>query len=636
MNVSVKLNLLFQLIFLLFSVSLPAQDAKKRLSDLKTLFPDEDMVVLHSTVDYSFNIQLSEPLVAEQKSSACFIALKSNAVAVYPQFYDAYSQIVKSKFVGSSLYKANGVQRCGDFERDNVFYHDAKVCEYLMKIEQPGDSLTLRTTKVYNDLRYFTHIPLHSSFSAKRIDISISIPDFVQLELVEMNFENFNITKSERMDEKEGVRYINYTVKNMPSGSLVDDDPDYNCTFPHLLVLVRSYEKEGKAFKLIESMDDLQKWYLTMIGDTAISPVLKAFTDKLAAGATSDEQKIKSVYYWVQDKIRYIAFENGLAAYKPDSPDKVFRNKYGDCKGMSNLVKGMLRYLGFDARICWVYSGNYCYPEGVASIGIHNHVICAVKTDTGFIYLDPTMNYLPLHEIPLSIQGKDCMIENGDNCLFEKIPPVTFESGLYRESSTVELDGDRLLMNGKIELAGSPRQSFQYFMNHTSSDKKEDLLNYLVKGASNNFTIQEIKNPAIDTIANSFVADYKMTISNAVIDAGDELLLNLDFNNNLRGSVIDSARLFPYDPGGIMLYVDQIDFEVPDYLLVKHLPEPVSVLEPGFEIAAAYALEGSLLKYRKRLAIKKDFLTKSEFAAWNKAIEQLSGFYNDLIILKKK
>lgn len=636
MNFSFFRNVLFQLLFLLFSISLTAQDADKRLNDLKTLFPDEDMVVLHSTVEYSFNLPSSEPLVAEQKTNDCFMALKSNAVAVYPQFYDAYSQIVKSKFVGSSLYKANGIQRCGDFERDNVFYHDAKVCEYLMKIEKPGDSLTLRTTKVYNDLRYFTHIPLHSSFSAKRIDISISIPDFVHLELIEMNFENFNITKSERKDEKEGIRYINYTVQDMPTGSLIDDDPDYNCTFPHLLVLVRSYDKAGKAVKLIESMNDLQKWYLTMIGDTVISPGLSAFTDKLAAGATNDEEKIKSVYYWVQDKIRYIAFENGLAAYKPDSPDKVFRNKYGDCKGMSNLVKGMLRHLGFDARICWVYSGNYCYPEGVASIGIHNHVICAVKTDTGFIYLDPTMNYLPLHEIPLSIQGKDCMIENGDNCLFEKIPPLTFESGLYMESSTVQLDGDRLLMDGKIELAGSPRQSFQYFMNHTSSDKKEDLLNYLVKGASNNFTIQEIKTPATDSTASRFEVDYKMTISNAVIDIGDELLLNLDFNNKLRGSEIDSTRLFPYDPGGITLSVDQIDFEVPESLSVKHYPDPVSVSEPGFEISAVYTLEGSMLKYRKRLAVKKDFLTKSEFAAWNKGIEQLTGFYNDLIILKKK
>ena len=52
---------------------------------------------------------------------------------------------------------------------------------------------------------------------------------------------------------------------------------------------------------------------------------LKSKVTELTAKAKTDEEKIKNIYYWVQDNIRYIAFEDGIAGFKPDDSQNVFK-----------------------------------------------------------------------------------------------------------------------------------------------------------------------------------------------------------------------------------------------------------------------------------------------------------------------
>ena len=51
-------------------------------------------------------------------------------------------------------------------------------------------------------------------------------------------------------------------------------------------------------------------------------------------GDTKDRDKvIERLYRYVQNNVRYVAFEEGEAGYRPDTPAEVLRKRYGDCKG---------------------------------------------------------------------------------------------------------------------------------------------------------------------------------------------------------------------------------------------------------------------------------------------------------------
>ena len=80
-------------------------------------------------------------------------------------------------------------------------------------------------------------------------------------------------------------------------------------------------------------------------------PELDSLLAEIIEGCRTDMEKIRNTYAWVQQNIRYIAFEAGILGHKPDTPAEVLRKRYGDCKGMAILLRTLLKAQGFDARL---------------------------------------------------------------------------------------------------------------------------------------------------------------------------------------------------------------------------------------------------------------------------------------------
>jgi hypothetical protein len=71
---------------------------------------------------------------------------------------------------------------------------------------------------------------------------------------------------------------------------------------------------------------DLYGWYSTVCSDIGNKPdELKGKVNDLVFNKKTDLEKIESIFYWVQDHIRYIAFENGIMGFKPDAAQNVYK-----------------------------------------------------------------------------------------------------------------------------------------------------------------------------------------------------------------------------------------------------------------------------------------------------------------------
>ena len=126
---------------------------------------------------------------------------------------------------------------------------------------------------------------------------------------------------------------------------------------------------------MFESVKDLYGWYRTVCDSIGNQPSeLKEKVAALTNGKKTDAEKIEAIFYWVQDNIRYIAFENGIMGFRPDAAQNVFRKKYGDCKGKANLLKEMLRLAGYDARLTWIGTSDLPYDYSLTfSVGRQSH-----------------------------------------------------------------------------------------------------------------------------------------------------------------------------------------------------------------------------------------------------------------------
>lgn len=274
-----------------------------------------------------------------------------------------------------------------------------------------GDIAEFNYTKHITDVKYFTRIYFTDIFPVINKKITFQVPDFVEVELKEFNFKGFNIQKKQSRNEREKTTIYEYTVTDlMPSGE--ERIKGSSHVYPHILVLTKSYTQDGSKTTLLSNTDELYRWYSSLTkGVEGNTNELKPLVDKLMAGKNSDNEKVKAIYYWVQDNIRYIAFEDGLAGFRPAKADEVYKNKYGNCKGMANLVKNMLKVAGYDARLTWIGTSRIAYDYSTPSLSVDNHMICTLLLGNKQYFLDPTEKYCPLDDYAERIQGRPVILK---------------------------------------------------------------------------------------------------------------------------------------------------------------------------------------------------------------------------------
>ena len=158
-------------------------------------------------------------------------------------------------------------------------------------------------------------------------------------------------------ESKKGKRY-KWEMQNIPAFEYDDNAPNLTYYTPHIIPRIASYEKNGETIKVLETLDDLYNWYYSLVENTDKSATdeIKKIVDSLKAGSDSDFELISNIYYWAQDNIRYVAFEEGMQGFIPDHAGNVCVKRYGDCKGITSLLYTMLRYAGIDA---YFYLGGY-------------------------------------------------------------------------------------------------------------------------------------------------------------------------------------------------------------------------------------------------------------------------------------
>ena len=104
-------------------------------------------------------------------------------------------------------------------------------------------------------------------------------------------------------------------------------------------------------------------------------------------------EKINAALKFVQNEIRYLGLESGIGAYKPFSPNKVFKQRYGDCKDKSLLLITMLNEMNIEAYPVLV---NTYFKETIKDLlpGPQNFNHCVVKViddAKNELWFDPTI-----------------------------------------------------------------------------------------------------------------------------------------------------------------------------------------------------------------------------------------------------
>lgn len=626
----------FTLLLLFLSCHIHAQKIDEgflnKAKELNKEYKETQVAALSSSSVYDFFIdKKSKSLYASHEENLRFLALRSNADFIKRNYYNDKS-FIESYSLKSDRGKSFGHDKfCGHYQSGEIFYSDAQVCAYKFYMSLQGQVVDFNAKTIFTDPRYLTKIFFHDDIPVEEREVIIKVPNWADIELIEMNFDGFDITKTVSKGE-----VTVYTFKLTKAKVLKEEanDPGYLHYLPHILVLTKAYTHESNKINVLASTEDLYSWYHTLTSQLGgNNDLISAKVKEITEGLTSETERIEAIYYWVQDNIRYVAFENGLAAFKPEEAEKVFYNRYGDCKGMANLTKTMLQIAGIDARLTWIGTNKIPYTYNIPSLAVDNHMICTAYAQGQQYILDPTEKYNQLGHHAERIQGKQILIENGTSFTIDTVRAESIDEYLQENRWTFKIAEDQLTGSGYSEINGEYKKTlFNYF----ESLKGEDIDKFfktIVSGNSDpeNFQIEKYSKPDRNT---PFTISYLMKLENQMNKFEDEIYLDLDFEKEYKGVILKDDRIVPYHFGKKVFNRTVAQMPVPKGYTVNYLPEAYYFESDYFRFNMKYEVVSGKIIYTKDIKILKNTLPVSAFEQWNTMVNGVTKFYNDQIILK--
>ena len=232
--------------------------------------------------------------------------------------------------------------------------------------------------------------------------------------------------------------------------------------------------------------------------------------DEIAAASSEPTQRMLAALRLAQDQVRYVALLLGEGAYVPATADETWERKFGDCKGKTALLLGLLDRLGIEAEAVLVsVQNNDRLGEMLPSLILFDHVFVRAKIDGKSYYLDPTdYGQRTLDEVSgtpfrhgLPLRGKADL---------ETLPELG-PSAPHREATLV-WDGSKGLegevpFEAKLVLRGSAAAEMRAKLAGATDNKKFDNeLKQLMPGISNDDL--EIMNKSPEAADGSFVIQF--------------------------------------------------------------------------------------------------------------------------------
>jgi hypothetical protein len=203
------------------------------------------------------------------------------------------------------------------------------------------------------------------------------------------------------------------------------------------------------------------KWYYNLCSTQyEVDSALGAGIDALTAGATTEDAKVRVLYNFVNQRIRYVetSYSGKKAGYQPEKISLTYQKRYGVCRDKAALLAGMLRHIGVDAYITLTNGGSQTDRE--LPVDQFNHATVAVKrADGSFYYLDPTVEDSRQYYVGSEMnRGVLVATKDGDDLRYTPLIPADSNRLDVRIYDTLAADGS---LSGAAVLTPIGQQEFR-------------------------------------------------------------------------------------------------------------------------------------------------------------------------------
>ncbi|MEQ1799157.1 MAG: transglutaminase domain-containing protein [Lacibacter sp.] len=634
-------------VVLLFTFTASAQPVNSEdeatAFQLAKKYKDADIACISSYQLFSFdkgkNALGDKVVTIEEEAAMEFLSIKKFGSMVYPEYYNRFIQIKtfdKAIKFGSSYIWDRTRPYDRSVTNDGVFFDDSRVQYYPIRFSQKGQMNRIKVKKEYSDSKYLTRLFFHEQYPVKEKTFEFKVPKWLTVDFKPVNFEGNKIEK--KVVPKGDYIFYTFIMRDIPALKQEPKSIGMAFTEPHLIIQIKSFDNKGEVIKGFDKVDDVYNWNYRLYKMASNEPEqLKATLAKITAGKNNDTEKIKAIYYWVQDNIRYIAYEDGYSGYIPFPAQEVLTKKYGDCKGMANLLTEMLLLSGYDARFTWIGTRDIPYPQATPALCVNNHAITTLYYGGKEYFLDATEKYAPFGENAYRIQGKEAMIANKEKFEIKMVPLTTGEEHMIQTKADFSLVDNNLTGKLKIVFTGNERTDFHQTYQDLPVTSQQEFLENMLEFGNSNITSKTTKTSDLKNRDLPVVIEGESNLSNNVSIIEGDYYVNIDFfPKTLQSYLPDEKRTRGYDLNWVTAFEDELSLTIPVSKKFADIPEKLQVANDNYSFTGEYIVTGNKIVLKKKLLIKKSTISKKDFTDWVKFLESIKSFSENYITVTAK
>lgn len=179
----------------------------------------------------------------------------------------------------------------------------------------------------------------------------------------------------------------------------------------------------------LSNWNEVDRWY-TSLFSPHISPDewLTSRAKELTRNLRLEEEKMRALYYFTLQTIKFIPLSLGQGGYGPRSLREVLLNGNGDSEDIAALLISLLQSVdikAYPALISSVSQGEI--DVEIPSPGQFNHLIVFIPRAKGNIWLDPTKSAIPYGSLPAEDQDRWAFIVDGSGGRFLRTPSIPYD-----------------------------------------------------------------------------------------------------------------------------------------------------------------------------------------------------------------
>ena len=380
----------------------------------------------------------------------------------------------------------------------------------------------------------------------------------------------------------------------------------------------------------------VSKWYwnLSRAHLDATTPEMKQTVKELTAGAQTDKEKIKALFYFVSNKIRYMGItpEKDRPGFEPHDVCITFDKKYGVCRDKAALLVSMLRLAGLNAYPVLVSVGTH--KDARVPDPFFNHAIAGVELEKGQIVLmDPTdENTREL--LPASDRNQSYLVARPDGDTIRLSPIAPPDENLLQIRTTGILNADGVIeAKSELSFQGVNDDAYRNAFSHMKPDDERRFFEQRLQQAVPGLRLKSLKLTPADLrdVSTGLQAELEFSVDGMTANGGGESVVSVPWIGKRLGVVnfiLDGTglekRKYPLETEVTCGVQEDISLKLAaDFTGAATLPSPSSVDDDCVGYRQSFEMKKGALDCSRTFKLKTVEFSPAQYLALKQTLKRL-------------